>query len=254
MTEIVYVPFHGDEILTVEIEGKPWVILKPAVEALGVDYWTQVEKLRSRSWACTSQRPVQLPGDNQRRDVVMCDVRTFLMLLATIDERRVSVDVKDKLVTYQAEVADAIESYWTQGGAINPRAAEVARPQSQLDVLAAAVAEMQRIEHDVRETRAEVRAIAGRAEDTLATVTEIAARQDAIEGRHDWFAGLAYSRLKQWQTDLPSVQRLGRRAGAIARRAGIKPVKVQHGLYGEVNQLPAWCWDQARTELYGEAS
>lgn len=123
MTEIVHVPFHGDDILTVEVDGHPHIVMKPTVEAIGLDYWTQVEKLRTRSWATTSQRPV-VAADGKTRDMVTIDVRSFLMLLATIDERRVSKDVRPKLVAYQAEVADAIEQYWTQGGAINPRATD----------------------------------------------------------------------------------------------------------------------------------
>lgn len=119
--EIVRIPFHGDEVLCVDEDGKPRLILKPALEAIGVDYWTQVEKLRSRSWARTGQSLVR-QSDGRPREVITCDVRTFLMLLATIDERRVGKDVKPKLVAYQAEVAEAIESYWTKGGAINPRA------------------------------------------------------------------------------------------------------------------------------------
>lgn len=52
------------------------------------------------------------------------DVRTFLMLLATINEKHVAATVRPKLIAYQAEVADAIEAYWTKGGAINSRATE----------------------------------------------------------------------------------------------------------------------------------
>ena len=43
------------------------------------------------------------------------------MLLATVDASRVSQVVRPKLIAYQAEVADAIEAYWTKGVAINPR-------------------------------------------------------------------------------------------------------------------------------------
>lgn len=139
MNEVVRVPFHGDEILCIEIDGKPNVVLKPALESIGVDYWTQVEKLRTRSWAGTSQSPVPTSGGVQ--EMVTCDVRTFLMLLATIDERRVGKDVKPKLIAYQAEVADAIEAYWTKGGAINPRATDaqiaaiIDRARAQAEVL-----------------------------------------------------------------------------------------------------------------------
>lgn len=139
--DIVRVPFHGDEILTVDVDGRPHVVLKPALESIGVDYWTQVEKLRTRSWAGTRQSPVPTPGGVQ--DMVVCDVRTFLMLLATIDERRVGKDVKPKLIAYQNEVADAIEAYWTRGGAINPRATDeqltaiISRAEAQARVLRA---------------------------------------------------------------------------------------------------------------------
>lgn len=141
MTEIVRIPFHGDEILCVAPDGQPEIVLKPALDSLGVDYWKQIEKLRRRSWAATHLRQVQVSDQAQRREMLTCDVRTFLMLLATIDETRVGKDVAPKLIAYQAEVADAIEAYWTKGGAINPRAtraqldsiAETARRQ--MDVL-----------------------------------------------------------------------------------------------------------------------
>lgn len=122
MSELVRIPFHGDDLLTLDIDGSPHVVLKPAIESIGLDYWSQIEKLRKRSWAATSNRSVQVSDQAQRRDMLTCDVRTFLMLLATVDENRVAEDVKAKLITYQSEVADVIYAYWTNGGAINPRA------------------------------------------------------------------------------------------------------------------------------------
>ncbi len=122
MSDIVRVPFHGDDILCVRVDGKPHVILKPVLDALGVDYWTQVRKLRGKTWACTSTRLVQLPDQDQRREFVTVDIRTFLMMLATIDERRVAPDAKARLQEYQSEVADALEDYFTKGGAVNRRA------------------------------------------------------------------------------------------------------------------------------------
>ncbi len=117
-TDVVRVPFSGGEVLTVDVGGKPHIVLRPAIEALGLDFSTQLRKLRRRSWACVGQSPTQ----DQYRDMVTTDVRTFLMLLATIDESRVSDGVRPTLIAFQSEVADAVEKYWTQGGAINPRA------------------------------------------------------------------------------------------------------------------------------------
>lgn len=124
MTEIVHIPFHGGEVLAVMEGSKPRIVLKPAIEHIGVDYWTQVEKLRSRSWATTSQSPV-VAEDGKVRDMVTVDLRTFLMLLATIDERRVNPDARTVLVAYQNEVADVIEAWFTQGRTFGSRARAV---------------------------------------------------------------------------------------------------------------------------------
>ena len=121
MSEIVRVPFYGEDVLAVDVDGKAHVILKPALESIGVDYWAQIRKLRERSWAVTASKAAT-GSDGKTYEMLTCDVRTFAMLLATIDENRVGKDVKPKLVAYQAEVADVIEAYWTKGGAINPRA------------------------------------------------------------------------------------------------------------------------------------
>lgn len=140
MTDLIALDFHGDSLLLADVNGKPHVVLKPAVEALGLDYPTQYNKLRGRSWATVGQSPM-VASDGKVREMTTVDVRTFLMLLATIDERRVAKDVVPKLVMYQSEVAEAIEAYWTKGGAVNPRATEeqlasiIARAEQQARVL-----------------------------------------------------------------------------------------------------------------------
>lgn len=122
--ELVRIPFHGDDLLAIMDDGKPQIVLKHVVDMIGLDYWAQVERLRKHSWAALAKRQVQASGQVQRREMLVCNVRTFLMWLATVDENRVAEDVRPKLVVYQAEVADAIEAYFTQGGAINPRATD----------------------------------------------------------------------------------------------------------------------------------
>jgi hypothetical protein len=139
--EVVRVPFHGREILAVEVDGKAHVFLRPVIESLGLDFATQLRKLHRRSWACVGQRPTQLPGDPQSRTHTTVDVRTLTMLLATIDEHRVAQELRQDLVAYQAEVAEVIEQYWTRGGAINPRATEeqlegiIRRSEGQMRIL-----------------------------------------------------------------------------------------------------------------------
>jgi hypothetical protein len=140
-TEIVRIPFQGSELLTVEVGGKPHVVLKPAFDAIGLDADQQIRKVQRQPWAGTGVTTVPTAGGPQQ--MVTADIRTFLMALATIPASRVAEHARPLLIAYQSEVADAIEAYWTQGGAINPRATDeqldriIGRAKAQAEVVAA---------------------------------------------------------------------------------------------------------------------
>lgn len=122
-TELVSIPFRGQSVQSVEIDGKPHVVFRPLVESLGLDADSQMKRLRRHSWATT----VKMTGvglDGKTREMTCIDLRTLTMWLATIDENRVSEEARPLVVAYQSEIADVIESYWANGGAINPRATE----------------------------------------------------------------------------------------------------------------------------------
>jgi hypothetical protein len=63
--------------------------------------------------------------DGKPREMSMIDRRTFTMWLATIETRRIKDDKARGIVeAFQAEAADALDAYFHNGGAINPRATE----------------------------------------------------------------------------------------------------------------------------------
>ncbi|WP_433731134.1 phage antirepressor N-terminal domain-containing protein [Actinoplanes sp. CA-051413] len=124
--EVASIPFHGGDVLAAQIDDKTHVVLRPAIEMLGLDYSSQLRKLKAKSWACVVNLTMQLPGDTQSRDHAAVDVRTFLMLMATINEKQVADGVRDVLIAYQNEIADVIESYFVDGEAANPRTAHPA--------------------------------------------------------------------------------------------------------------------------------
>lgn len=122
MSSIVTIPFHGNQVQAVDVDGTPHVVFRPLVESIGLDYRSQSRRLTGKSWAGMVKMTIPSKGGPQETTVI--DVRTLTMWLATIDENRVSDEARPLVVAYQSEIADVIESYWTQGGAINPRADE----------------------------------------------------------------------------------------------------------------------------------
>lgn len=138
--QVVKLDLSAGSINAVVIDGLPHIVLKPAVEEPGLSYPAQYRKLKSRSWATVAQAAT-VAEDGKVREMDVVPVRTFLMLLATINEHRIPEEHRETLVSFQNETADAIESYWTQGGAINPRATEdqldslISRAKQQAEVL-----------------------------------------------------------------------------------------------------------------------
>ncbi|XTZ16402.1 BRO-N domain-containing protein [Micromonospora echinospora] len=80
-------------------------------------------------------------------------------------------------------------------------------------------------------------------------LADVTARVDAIEGRTGWWIALAFAKRQGLPTDHSYLLRLGKRAAAIARAAGVEPVKTDSVVYGTVNSLPEWAWEQAAGEI-----
>lgn len=127
--EIVRVPFMGGHIETVLINGEPNVVIRPALDAMGLDADSQLKKLKRKSWATTVMTTV-VADDGKVREMATVNLDTWSMLLANIDEHRVSEMARPLVVDYQQKSARALREFWTQGGAINPAATD-----EQLDAL-----------------------------------------------------------------------------------------------------------------------
>jgi hypothetical protein len=122
---IVRVPFHGSEIHTVLMGDEPHVVLRPTLEGVGVDYSSQLQKLRTRTWAKESMgQCATLAEDGKARSMATIGLDGWAMLLANIDENRVRANVKPVLIEFQKRSAQALRDYWAKGGAVNPDATD----------------------------------------------------------------------------------------------------------------------------------
>ncbi|MCT1614841.1 phage antirepressor N-terminal domain-containing protein [Corynebacterium sanguinis] len=112
---------------SVQGDGEPYVVFRPLVESIGMDYASQFTKLKGKSWA-TIVKTTMVGSNGSQREMTAINLKTLTMWLATIDEDRVNEASRPLVVAYQNEVAEAIESYFTKGTATNPRVVE-SQPQ-----------------------------------------------------------------------------------------------------------------------------
>ncbi|AHH22080.1 antirepressor protein ANT domain-containing protein [Nocardia nova SH22a] len=126
----IAVPGADRQIVATEIDGKPMVSVRHACEAIGIDYSTQIARLKRWSWA-TVGMSTTVGSDGKAREMAMIDRRTFTSWLTHIDANRVAEQARPIVEAFQAEAADALDAYFNEGGAINPKASE-----AQLDRIA----------------------------------------------------------------------------------------------------------------------
>jgi hypothetical protein len=120
----------------------------------------------------------------------------------------------------KAEIAMA-QTYF----AVKTREAEVARPLTSLDAIAAMVDQLR-----MQERR------------TLALESGqrmLEAKMSAAQGEHREFTTLAYAKLNDLPTDRISCQKHGQRASKLLRQRGQEPRKREDATFGTINVYPA---------------
>lgn len=118
------IPFHAETLLVLEDHlGDRFVVLRPIVEALGLNWSGQYLRLNRHPVlsTCVCMMQTQVPGDDQQREVVSLPIEQFHGWLFTIDASRVKPEIQEKLLAYQVECFDVLHSYFTEGAAWNPR-------------------------------------------------------------------------------------------------------------------------------------
>ena len=117
----INVPFYGDSLYLVSHGGEPQVPMRPVVEGMGLDWASQYTKIKQRFNTSVVMITMQLPGDNQRREVVCLNLRKLAGWLHTINVGKVRPELREKVARYQEECDDVLYQYWVNGEAKNPR-------------------------------------------------------------------------------------------------------------------------------------
>lgn len=108
---IVQVPFDGDFLEAARDGDKVLVSLRRGCENLGLNFSKQLQKLKSRPWACVSLWDTH-DATGREQKMVMIDLDTVPMWLATIDPRRVKEEAREKLARYQNEAAKVLARHF----------------------------------------------------------------------------------------------------------------------------------------------
>jgi len=115
------VPFHGDTIYCIDHQNQPFTAMKPIVDNLGIAWQSQLQKLNANKerWGITM---IVIPSQSGNQDMVCMPVRKLPAYLNTINPRKVSEKLREKIVRYQEESDDVLWSYWMEHRKVEPPA------------------------------------------------------------------------------------------------------------------------------------
>ena len=121
--ETALVPFEGARLITAEIDGVPHVATRPIAEHLGLDWSSQRHRIMRNAAlrTCVVRMTTQVPGDDQSRRVMMLPIGMLSGWLFGVQVTSVRPELRDRLLAYQRESFAALDAYWRQGIAVNPR-------------------------------------------------------------------------------------------------------------------------------------
>lgn len=120
----INVPFHGAELYVVNHNGEPYTPMKPIIDGMGMDWASQFTKLKQRFKTSIVKITMQLPGDDQRREIICLALRKLAGWLNTISPNKVRPEIRERVIRYQEECDDVLYEYWTKGQVTNPRKSE----------------------------------------------------------------------------------------------------------------------------------
>ncbi|WP_375568793.1 phage antirepressor N-terminal domain-containing protein [Ahrensia marina] len=113
--------FDGDFLPTFEHEGEPWVAMRPLVDALGMSWGSQRERLQSQAgkFNCTGIGTVG--ADGKQRAMLSIPAAKLPLWLASINPNKIKdKERKEKVERYQEQSAIALHDFWTKGVAVHP--------------------------------------------------------------------------------------------------------------------------------------
>lgn len=107
------VPFHGDTIYCIDHQNQPFTAMKPIVDNLGLDWGSQSAKLKANEgrWGIAM---IAIPSSGGEQKMVCMPVRKLPAYLNTINPKKVSEKLREKIVRYQEESDDVLWSYWME--------------------------------------------------------------------------------------------------------------------------------------------
>lgn len=107
------VNFHGSNLTIAEIDGKPFVALKPICDALTLNWVGQLQRAKRNPVLAQGMCITHTPTNSGTQEMVCLPLSMLNGWLFGINANRVkNPAIREKLIQYQFECFDVLNAYW----------------------------------------------------------------------------------------------------------------------------------------------
>ncbi|MGX2968704.1 phage antirepressor N-terminal domain-containing protein [Ursidibacter sp. B-7004-1] len=110
------ISFYGSDLITLKVEDVIYTAVKPIVEAMGLDWGGQQQKL-NKSGDKFGCRDISMPTNGGLQKMICMPLKKLNGWLFSINPEKVRADLKDRVIQYQEECFEALYNYWHFGKA-----------------------------------------------------------------------------------------------------------------------------------------
>lgn len=118
------VEFQGSQLLTIFDGETVRVAMKPLVEALGIDWRSQRQKILGDAVLSKGVALSTTPSEGGPQQTVTLPIDLMHGWLFKLNPERVAPEARERVIAYQRECYQVLHDYWVKGAAINPRHAQ----------------------------------------------------------------------------------------------------------------------------------
>lgn len=157
MSDLIPVPFRNATLFLADVDGTPYVPMRPVVEGIGLAWQSQHVKLTENPrFSSTVTEIVTVAEDGKQRAMTCLPLRKLPGWLMTISPNKVKPEIRETVLAYQNECDDVLWDYWTKGHAER----KPSTPQSFADALQLAADQQRLIEQQAAQIEAQRPAVA----------------------------------------------------------------------------------------------
>lgn len=109
--------FYGSDLITLKVEDVIYTAVKPIVEAMGLDWGGQQQKLSKSSDKFNCRDISMVAKDGKIRQMLCMPLKKLNGWLFSINPEKVRADLREKVIQYQEECFEALYNYWHNGKA-----------------------------------------------------------------------------------------------------------------------------------------